>query len=315
MNINYILLVHKNPEQLQQLVTRLQGQNIYFYIHVDQNVDIQPFVKALNEVESAFFLENREKGIWGDIGIVKASINALKEIAKRNEPGYCVLLSGQDYPIKSNQQIYKFLHSNYGKTFIDAITFEESAWPNNGADRIKHYKFNLSPERGHFLTVPSILSREFFKDWRRNFGSIIHLLKRNKLPLLIFKKRSFPKFMKPYAGSQWWAIPTETTAKILLFLVRHKEYIEYNKYSLLPDEFFFQSIIKYLKSTDDNIKLSPSITYANWSRVGVPLPVTFTSTDLEELLNQPEGKLFARKFEMDANDKIIDLLQTSGHLL
>jgi hypothetical protein len=114
--------------------------------------------------------------------------------------------------------------------------------------------------------------------------------------------------MIPYAGSQWWSIPVETAVKVLLFLEQNKGYLNYNLYSLLPDEFFFQSIIKHLASKEETMIIKPSITYVNWKKAGVPLPVTFTSEDIDELRNQPEEKLIARKFELDASDPILNLL-------
>jgi hypothetical protein len=177
MNINYIVLAHKNPQQLKQLIEKLSTPITCFYVHIDKAVEIKPFLDMLGDQQSVHFLENREKGIWGDIGIVKASINALKEITKTQEPGYCVLISGQDYPIKSNEQIASFLTRNYGVNFIDTLTFDESEWPNNGMDRIEHYKFNLSAERGHFILLPSLLSKDFYRNWNLNFRGLLHLVK------------------------------------------------------------------------------------------------------------------------------------------
>jgi hypothetical protein len=310
MRINYIVLVHKNSKQLRRLVEKLSAPNAYFYIHVDQNTEIQPFKDALGDQPRIDFLKLREKGTWGDVGIVKASINALKEITKEDEKGYCVLLSGQDYPIKSNVQIDSFLQKNYGTNFIDVSTFDEVGWSGKwaGRNRIQYYKLNISEKRGHYVQLPSLLSKDFYKYWRQSIRSLILLARSKIVPLAITKRRNFPKFMTPYGGSQWWAIPVETTVKILKFLDQNKQFIEYNRYSLLPDEFFFHSIIKHLASTDKTIIIKLSITYVNWKRKGVPLPVTFTSEDIEELRSQPEGKLLARKFDMDVSDEIFDLL-------
>jgi hypothetical protein len=308
MEINYIILAHKNPKQLRQLVEKLSTPSTFFYIHVDRDVEINPFIAELSGQTSVSFLTAREKGIWGDIGIVKATINALKEVTKKPGKGYCVLISGQDYPIKPNEQIASFLNKNYGVNFIDTLSFKQSAWPNDGLDRIEHYKFNLSAARGHFILLPSVLSKDFYKDWNLNIRSVFQLIKHKKIPFVILKKRSFPKSMIPFAGSQWWAVPIETAKKMLFFLEENKSYLHYHTYSLLPDEFFFQSIVKYLASTDENLVIKPSITYVNWKREGVPLPVTFTSEDIQELLQQPDYKLIARKFELDASDGIFDLL-------
>ena len=51
------------------------------------------------------------------------------------------------------------------------------------------------------------------------------------------------------------------------------------------------------------------LTYVNWERVEEELPVTFTSTDFNELAQQTNF-LFARKFDMDVDAQILDLLDS-----
>ena len=100
----------------------------------------------------------------------------------------------------------------------------------------------------------------------------------------------------------------DTTEKVMHFLDKNKSFIKYHKYTLCPDEIFFQSIINHLLKNDDRIKVLDSLTYANWERKNTPLPVTFTSSDFDEVVSQPEWKLFGRKFDMDLDVKILDKL-------
>src|SRR5690606_12781989 len=144
------------------------------------------------------------------------------------------------------------------------------------------YKINKSNKRGHFTLIPSIYSKDFYSF--ETAGKLNYLRKTGKYKdlLRIFKRRRFPNYLKPYGGSQWWALPVHVIDQILKYLENHQDYINYHKFTLLPDEIFFQSIVKQI-STSQGIKILPSITYTNWRKKDGPPPVTFTSTDLEEL--------------------------------
>jgi hypothetical protein len=210
--INYIILVHKNPLQLIRLVNKLSESNVYFYIHIDKLVDSKPFLEAAKDISNIHFIsdEKREEGVWCGIGLVKATINTLNQIITDDRKGYCILLSGQDYPIKNNLYIKTFLLKNYGLNFIETFDIPTENWFHKGMDRINNYKFNLSNKRGHFVILPSILQLEFYS--LSTLKSIIKLILKNKL-LFIFKllfKRNHPNNISPKGGSAFWGLPIET---------------------------------------------------------------------------------------------------------
>lgn len=303
MQICYIILAHRYPDQLKRLVQKLTIQETFFYIHIDKNVLIAPFFSELSEFKNICFIESRQEGIWGDIGTVKATISALEQIMKDKRDGYCILLSGQDYPIKSNDFISSYLKSNLGNEFIDIFPLPTKYW---STDRMEKYKFNLSTRKQDFVLIGSIWEPNFFtkKTLKKIYCSIkagqyICLLK-------ILKKRRYPDYIRPFGGSQWWALTTKTSEKIVNFVIKNPSYINYHEYSLIPDEMFFQSIVMYLVEKKNDIKIMPHLTYANWEKKNCDLPVTFTLSDFEELISQPISKLFARKFDINIDSKVLD---------
>lgn len=311
MEINYIILAHKNPVQLLRLVNTLSTPNCNFYIHIDKGAAINPFLDVLANKQNVFFLSDhqREYGTWGDIGIVKATIAILSQIVKDNRTGYCVLMSGQDYPLKNNQFLANFFESNYGANFIVTYPLPHSGWGSHGGlDRLNQYKINLSNARMDFVQLPSIFDRIFYK--RQTIGKLKRIVKSNRFSELtkLLTKRKSPKNIKPYGGSQWWAFPIETVKDILAFIDANPKYLAYHKDTLLPDEIFFHSILMYLKENNENLFIKRSITYANWERKNTSLPVTFTKEDIEELKSASVNKLFARKFDMAIDQEIIDLI-------
>jgi hypothetical protein len=307
MQICYIILVHRYPSQLKRLVQKLTAPESFFYIHVDKNVLIDSFLSELADLPNVCFIENRREGIWGDIGTVKATISALKQVLKDNRRGYCILLSGQDYPIKSNDCIKSYLTSNRGNEFIDIFPLPTKYW---SIDRMVKYKFNLSSRKQDFVLVGSILEPEFFT--KKTFKKIYQSIKAGHYDsiLKILKKRRYPDYIKPFGGSQWWALTTQTTEKVIDFVEKNPDYVDYHVYSLIPDEMFFQSIIMYLVEKKNDIKIMPFLSYANWEKKNCDLPVTFSSADFEELSSQPNSKLFARKFDITIDEEILDKIDT-----
>ena len=43
MQINYIILTHKSPIQLERLISRLDDQDSTFFVHIDLKTDIEQF--------------------------------------------------------------------------------------------------------------------------------------------------------------------------------------------------------------------------------------------------------------------------------
>ncbi|MBW1657719.1 beta-1,6-N-acetylglucosaminyltransferase [Flavobacterium quisquiliarum] len=302
IEINYIILAHRYPKQIRRLIEKLATPESCFYIHIDKNVPIDPFLNELSDLSNVSFVTERREGIWGDLGIVIATLNALKQIVQDEKSGYCVLMSGQDYPIKSNNDIQRYLKSNSGNDFIDVFPLPAKYW---STDRIIKYKFNLSSRKGHFILIGSVLDSDFFS--KKNFRKIYTLIKAGRFDFRfkIFNKRRYPNYIKPYGGSQWWALTLDTVKKIIAFVDEHPDFVEYHTYSLLPDEMFYQSIVMHLIEKEKGITIMPLVTYINWEKKECDLPVTFTSLDFDELISQPESKLFARKFDSTIDEDIL----------
>ncbi|NHE55601.1 beta-1,6-N-acetylglucosaminyltransferase [Cyclobacterium plantarum] len=311
MTINYLILAHTNPLQVKKLVTALNHKNSYFYVHVDLKAKLSPFKDALREFPNLYMLpENqRETCNWGGIGIVKATFTMLKLVDQRGKKGYAVLLSGQDYPIKSIDYIDSFFQSNEGKDFISWFSLPTTIWARGGMDRLNWYKIDLSDNRGDFVQLPSIHAKEFYSF--DSFKKLVKSISRGKikeLQVLLYKK-SFPAYLKPYGGDTWWALNTETISKILTFIQDHPDLLKYLADSLLPDEMLFQSLV--LELNKENLgQIHDCLTYVNWSgSIDDPSPQTFTTEDIPRLRDLSPNFLFARKFDIISNPQLLDSIE------
>ena len=303
MQKNYLILAHKNPLQLSRMIERLDDGASKFFIHLDAKTPIEPFAACL-EGAHIRFIEPRERCVWGDFSIVRATIHLMEAASK--EQGVFILMSGQDYPIQSQGYINAFLESNKGFDFIEIEPLEEKWKPKMVKDKLEHYHILHSEERGHSNCYAPFAHCSVFQKLR----TLMHLLKgrlsqKNFRLLCSLPKRVAP-FERQYAGSQFWAFSERTFYAVLHYIREHKAALEeYYKYTSSPDEIYFHSVLMDLVAKDSTIKLKEQITYVNYFRKNN----VFVSEDFDKLTSE-KGKLFARKFDTDIDIEILNKLDS-----
>lgn len=303
MQKNYLILAHKNPLQLSRMIERLDDGASKFFIHLDAKTPIEPFAACL-EGGHIRFIEPRERCVWGDFSIVRATIHLMEAASK--EQGVFILMSGQDYPIQSQGYINAFLVSNKEFDFIEIEPLEEKWKPKMVKDKLEHYHILHSEERGNSNCYAPFRHCSVFQKLR----TLTHLLK-GRLSVKNFKLLcSLPKrvapFERQYAGSQFWAFSERTFYAVLHYIREHKAALEgYYKYTSSPDEIYFHSVLMDLVAKDSTIKLKDPITYVNYFRKNN----VFVTEDFDKLTSE-KGKLFARKFDTDIDIEILNKLDS-----
>ena len=298
-----VILAHKNPLQLSRMIERLDDGASKFFIHLDAKTPIEPFAACLGGGHIRF-IEPRERCVWGDFSIVRATIHLMEAASK--EQGFFILMSGQDYPIQSQGYINAFLERNKDFDFIEIEPLEEKWKPKMVKDKLEHYHILHSEERGHSNCYAPFSYCSVFQQLR----TLTHLLK-GRLSMKNFKLLcSLPKrvapFERQYAGSQFWAFSERTFYGVLHYIREHKAALEeYYKYTSSPDEIYFHSVLMDLVAKDSTIKLKDPITYVNYFRKNN----VFVSEDFDKLTSA-KGKLFARKFDTDIDIEILNKLDS-----
>lgn len=312
MNINYLILAYDNPKQLARIINFLTTSNTWFYIHIDKKSKRELFIQELSELKNISFVdaEDSEDVIWADFSTVAATLKCLKLVNTLNKKGYCVLISEHDYPVKTNEEIFKYFESNYGNLFIATNLLDSKDEKSLGIynQRIISYKFNISSKKGDFLIIPSIWKKFFYS--RKTYLNIYKLFKNKKVFSLfnLFILRKAPIIIDHYWGSQWWAIPNEKIKEILDFINKNPKILAYYKYTLAVDELFFQTILKHI----DTQKINKSIfdvrsTFMKWQN-NESSPKILLTNDFDELVSLSNRFLFARKFNEKVDANILDML-------
>jgi len=308
LQLNYIIHAHKSPKQLRRLIERLSTSDTNFYIHIDRSTDLQPFRDELASIDTVYLFDDDQRIAitWGDVSQVEATLLAIQKIIADKRQGYCILMSGQDYPIKSNQDIGSFFEANKGKNFISGLPlYTDETW-SEGLSRIEKYNFHPHVNKRTRIIIPSIYDSDFYTlSTLRNINTLIKTKERKRIPV-IFHNRYFPRNLTAITGSGWWALPMETISMIHTFMQENPSYLTYHRFTHSADETFFHSIVF---SNINNKLICDGVTYVNWTRKDCQLPVTFCEKDFEELSINNDN-LFARKFDASVDSAILNRIDS-----
>ena len=151
MKIAYLILAHNNMKHLERLIEALNDDEVSFFIHIDKKVNMPALIKRYSNVK---ILENRFDVKWMGYSMVEATLSMLETAYNSNDCyDYFILLSGVDYPIKSNQYIKSFFAENNGKSFINTVKM-----PGNGKtfDRLEYYYIEGGSRRSSIIRIMSI---------------------------------------------------------------------------------------------------------------------------------------------------------------
>jgi len=295
MRLVYIISAYKLPDMLIRLVKRLQTEDVTFLIHVDKKTPPGIFGRmeaGLACFDNVFFLD-RHTCYWGDFGHVRATLKGINEIVERNIPfDYAILLTGQDYPLKSNRAIKDFFRENEGKSFIHYTALPHKKW--NVMDRIecwhywiwrKHVRFPMNTKGGRFISIKQLIN------------------------LLLPSKREFLPGMKPYGGSSYWNLTEESICYIWEYIRNNPDFGDFFHNTYVSDEFFFQTLL--LNSLLRGKIVNNHLRHLDWSGRDGVYPTIFKQSDFEALSASPH--LFARKFDPTVDNRILDMIDQ--HLL
>ena len=254
----YIILAHKNQSQLARLIRRLDDGSSFFFIHVDLNAKIDQ-TQLMQEGKTHINFVPGIKTAWGSFDLVQATLNALNQIkATPVTFNRITLLSGQDYPIKSNEAIDRFyIHSAY-TIFMDHSRLPNyKKWTDGGLYRLNKYFWGFSWYYKYAAKTANFLSL-FFRFFRRR-------LKRQ---------------MRHYHGSQWWTIDHYAMHYILDFVERHPEYVSFHRHTFAPDELFFQTILR--NAPDSRISSKMVNPHARLTRCDRPIAIIINPAPIND---------------------------------
>lgn len=290
MRLVYVVVAHKNPGQLARMVSALTTGEEDFVVHIDGKQDIAPFVHALDGRKAVHFVGHRvpvyTTGYPPGTGYsqARAILSALDEACSGRDFDYVVLLSGQDYPIKRNDEIHAHFERHRGKEFLGRFPLSED--PEQAAVELKARLKRI--ERWY---VEDLLRAKYLKGL-------------NTVVSTFLPKRKFPAGYRPYWGSVYWRFTSPCARFVVDFAREHPDFIRFFRFVGCPDEYVFHTIV--LNSPFAGNVVDDNLTYMDW-------PCTFHPKTLMvehfPALARSE-KLFARKFDVVVDERVLELIDT-----
>jgi hypothetical protein len=270
--VAYVVSAYKYPKQLGRLLRVLSTSTASFSVHVDRKTRPSVFRAMRAETEdvpNVRFLP-RHVSHWAGFGHVRATLKGLADVVERGAPfDYVVLLTAQDYPLRSSAYIERFLGDAGGRSFMNHWPLPFPPWePRGGVDRIE--------------------------DW--------HLITYRRLHLALPLRRRLPGGLDPYGGGAYWCLARPVVEYIHEFVQRNPAYVRFFERVFVPDELFFQTIV--LNSPLRETIVNDNLRFIDWSEN--PGPTVLRMEHLPKLVES--GKLFARKFDASVDAEILDAL-------
>lgn len=287
MTVVYVVISHRNPEQVVRLVRVLrEGPSSRVLVRHD------PRGERLerNQIEAAGGepLEDRIKVRWGGWSQLKLILACLREAAERHDPDWTLILSGQDYPLRPLADIEADLDASPADARLGSVRQVETHRPAAGED-----EFFLRCRYRHYArprVFPSSLPR-----------SIRPLAYARELPPLVGVRRTVPAPLRFFASADSLTLG-RAGMRAVLGASAHRRLMRHFRRVAVPSESFFASV---LVGDPSLIVERDNRRFASFAH-GAAHPDTLTSKDYDRLL--ASGADFARKFDVRAEPRVLAML-------
>jgi hypothetical protein len=189
----------------------------WLLVHIDKKAPREIFgaiSEGLRPLPDAQLLD-RHVCHWGGFGHVAASLEGISAIVQNGIPcDNAVLLTGQDFPVKSNEEINARLERYRGYSLLEYFPVPDNdVWPGDGGlDRIDRWYFWV---RGRVLQMPN-------KNPQGRLRLALTLING------VVPRRRFLPGLQPYGGSSYWCLAGEAVFFVHHYVSDHPEFVSFS---------------------------------------------------------------------------------------
>jgi hypothetical protein len=304
MRVCYFIQSYKNFSQILRLVQTLRQSSPNALIVISHSMDGCVLQEELLRQQDAHILY--AKGGRGDFTLVQNYLDGVEWLLRQDlEFDWFINLTGQDYPIQPLLQIEYTLAETRYDGFLEyfKVFANESSW---GATEEKNrycysYRFKLGQlaRWQKSLLKPLKLINYVQPFLRIRFDDGIKLGLRTLPP--------FNEDFVAYGGSYFVVLSRKCVEYLNEFSSSNPRVVNYFRNVCFPDEIFFQTLLLNQKQ----FKLAnESKHYFDFSDSRHGHPRILGTSDYDKLIIQ--SCFFARKFDVQQDSKILDLLDSKN---
>ena len=291
----YLIMAHNNFESLKYLLWALDDKRNDIYLHIDKKTTYVDFDEIRTWVKSSgLYFVPRTDIHWGHVSMIKCELTLLSEATATEHYHYYHLLSGVDFPLKSQDEIHSFFEDKN----LEYIAYHDNAeFQDEFLYKVKYYHPYMKwVERGNITGGGKKNGLKRKLDYRQK----LFIEKQQKKGVDRTKKYPGMHFVK---GENWFSI-TDDFARYVVS--QHTKILKMYSMTNTADEIFLATLA--INSEFKDRLEGKSLREIDWER---GRPYQFTCADLPQLKNS--DKIFARKVSyVDAPHLVRGLMEHIG---
>ena len=283
VKIAYLVIAYMDPEQLKRLAVRLCRTSDVF-VHINASVDLVPFQQALSGVHGSgkvIFSKDRYRIVWGGYSILKAAFSMMEQAFRQDTYDRFVLLTGLDYPIRSDEEIEAFFFDNAHKEYICADIVR--------GEQYDHLYYHAS--RDHRILHKCF---QVYEKILRKSG------KKGKRDYVVYNGKEYHL----YGIAPKWALSGECASYLLHFYKNNRGFNRYFQLMHAPDDFYVATVL-FNSKFRNSIESRENIFKIVWLPDDKGAKI-LDQEDYQELLS--DNSLYAKKFQSGYSEELIEML-------
>ena len=246
VRLGVILLCHEVLDRAALMARHWADGGAAVVVHVDAKTPhavCRAMQARLADSDAISFSAQRDCE-WGTFSLVEATQEAARQLLESHpDVTHIYLASGTCLPLRPIPDLRAYLAAYPGTDFIESVAAQDVGWTMGGLNEERFsmfFPFAWRKQRKLF---------DFMVEWQRWLNI----------------SRRIPVGISPHIGSQWWCLTRETLSAILND-PRRAEFEHYFRWSWVPDESYFQTLVRRHSSQIE----SRSLTLSKFDAQGKP---------------------------------------------